>query len=229
MSLNDLMDSSPTMSSSRIKNGPLDFQPREPFTPLFGAMPETALALELQITKEYLGHSTSSAYLGPMWEEILQSETYAKGIGSTVARIVDGSHDRHPQSCIAGVANIGDTPNWCGSIFNQANWYAFGRLAWNPDLSAEQIAEEWTGMTFCSDSQTHETIRKMMMGSYEACVDYTMPLGLNFSLQRRLTLRSGPGQAPKLSRRRPHRPRHQPLRVRLKLCRPICAGAAVRF
>ncbi|MBN2162048.1 MAG: hypothetical protein JXR25_11480 [Pontiellaceae bacterium] len=164
----------------QIKNGPLDFQPREPFTPLFGAMPKTSIALELQITKEYLGHSTSSAYLAPMWEELLQTDTYAKGKGSTIARIVDGSLDRHALSCIAGVANIGDDANWCGSIFNQANWYAFGRLAWNPDLSAAAIADEWIRMTFCSDVETCTTIRKMMMGSYEACVDYTMPIGLNF-------------------------------------------------
>ncbi len=163
----------------QVKNGPLDFQPREPFTPLLGAMPETHLALELQIAKEYLGHATTLAYLGPMWTELLGSDTYAKGSGSTIAKVIDGSLHGRKKSCIAGVANTGDGPEWCGSVFNQANWYAYGRLAWNPRLSAEEIAGEWTTMTFQSDPDTHATLRKMMTGSYQACVDYTMPLGLN--------------------------------------------------
>jgi len=163
----------------QVKNGPLDFQPREPFTPLFGAMPDTDLSLELQIAKEYLGHATTLAYLGPMWTEILGSDTYAKGTGSMIAKVIDGSLFGREKSCIAGVANTGDGPEWCGSIFNQANWYAYGRLAWNPRLSAEEIAGEWTAMTFQCDPDTHATIRKMMMGSYQACADYTMPLGLN--------------------------------------------------
>lgn len=163
----------------QVKNGPLDFQPREPFTPLFGAMPETHLALELQIAKEYLGHATTLAYLGPMWTEILGSDTYVKGSGSTIAKVIDGSVHGRKRSCISGVANTGDGPEWCGSIFNQANWYAYGRLAWDPRLSAEEIAGEWTVMTFQVNPDTHATLRKMMMGSYQACVDYMMPLGLN--------------------------------------------------
>ncbi len=163
----------------QVKNGPLDFQPREPFTPLFGAMPQTHLAMELQIAKEYLGHATTLAYLGPMWAEILASDTYAKGSGSTIAKVIDGSLYGQKKSCIAGVANTGDGPEWCGSVFNQANWYAFGRLAWNPRLGAEEIADEWIRMTFRCDAPSRAAILKMMMGSHEALVDYTMPLGLN--------------------------------------------------
>lgn len=163
----------------QVKNGPLDFQPREPFNPLFGAMPDTDLALELQIAKEYLGHATTLAYLGPMWTEILRSDTYAKGSGSTIAKVIDGSLYGSKKSCIAGVANTGDGAEWCGSLFNQANWYAYGRLAWDPRLSAEAIAEEWIAMTIPCEAETRTTILKMMMGSYEALVDYSMPMGLN--------------------------------------------------
>ena len=113
----------------QVKNGPLDFQPREPFTPLFGSMPQTHLALELQLTKEYLGQATTLAFLGPKWAEIFASDTYAKGRGSTVAKVIDGSLHGQKKTCIAGVANTGDGDEWCGSIFNQANWYAYGRLA----------------------------------------------------------------------------------------------------
>ena len=163
----------------QVKNGPLDFQPREPFTPLFGAMPNTDLALELQIAKDYLGHATTLAYLGPMWTEVLGSDTHAKGRGSTIAKVIDGSLYGRKKSCIAGVANTGDGAEWCGSIFNQANWHAFGRLAWNPRLGAEEIADEWIKMTFQCDAQTRITIQKMMMGSHDAYVDYSMPMGLN--------------------------------------------------
>ena len=164
----------------QVKNGPLDFQPREPFTPLFGAMPDTDLSLELQIAKEYLGHATTLAYLAPMWIKILGADTHAKGSGSTMAKVIDGSLRGGKKSCIAGVANTGDGDEWCGSIFNQANWYAFGRLAWNPRLGAEEIADEWIRMTFACDEPTRASILKMMMGSHEALVDYSMPLGLNF-------------------------------------------------
>jgi len=164
----------------QVKNGPLDFQPREPFTPLLGAMPNTQLAMEFQIAKEYLGQRTSLAYLGPMWSEILNSDTYAQGKGSIVAKVIDGSLHNQNISCIAGVANTGLNADWCGHVFNQANWYVFGRLAWNPRFSPDTIAEEWIKMTFRIDADTNAVIKKMMMGSYEAYVDYTMPLGLNF-------------------------------------------------
>src|SRR5947209_5485741 len=122
----------------QVKNGPIDFQPREPFHPLFGQMPRTPVMLEGQITKEYLGFATHLVYLGTLWEEVLRADTCSPKCGTPVAHTLSG---------MAGVANIGTDRNWSGSQFNQANWYAFGRLAWNPDLSARAIAEEWTRMT----------------------------------------------------------------------------------
>jgi alpha-glucuronidase len=163
----------------QVKNGPLDFQPREPFHPLFGAMPRTPLMTELQITQEYLGQSTHLVYLAPMWKEFFDAETYAKGPGSPVVRIADGSLEGHPQTGIAGVANTGRDLNWCGHDFAQANWYAYGRLAWNPGLGAEAIADEWIRMTWGDAPDVVAAIRAMMMASREAFVDYTMPLGLH--------------------------------------------------
>jgi alpha-glucuronidase len=162
----------------QVKNGPIDFQPREPFSPLFGAMPRTPLAIELQLTKEYLGFATHLAYLGTMWEEVLDADTFANGAGSTVARVIDGSLDHHRHTAIAGVANIGNDRNWTGSQFNQANWYAYGRLAWNPGLSARDIAREWTRMTWGNDPALVEPIVAMMMESRQGVVDYMTPLGL---------------------------------------------------
>ena len=157
----------------QVKNGPIDFQPREPFHPLFGAMPKTALALEVQLTKEYLGFATHLAYLGPMWEETLASDTYAHGQGSTVATVI---------AAMAGVANVGMDRNWTGSQFDQANWYAFGRLAWDPRLSTRGIAEEWVRMTFSNDPAFVGPVLAMMMGSREAVVDYMTPLGLHHQM-----------------------------------------------
>ncbi|WP_437685691.1 alpha-glucuronidase family glycosyl hydrolase [Sorangium sp. So ce176] len=162
----------------QAKNGPLDFQPREPFHPLFGAMPETPLALELQITKEYLGEDTHLAYVGPLYEEVLKADTHADGEGSTVARVIDGSLHGHETTAIAGVSNVGDDANWTGSHMNQANWYVFGRLAWNPDLSSEAIAEEWVRQTFSNDPVVVTPVVQMMMSSHQALVDYMTPLGL---------------------------------------------------
>jgi len=162
----------------QVKNGAIDFQPREPFHPLFGAMPKTPLMMEFQITKEYLGQSTHLTYLGPLFEETLDADTYARGKGSTVAKVIDGTLDGHKLTGIAGVANIGVDRDWSGSIFNQADWYAFGRLAWNPDLSAEAIAREWAAMTFTPDPKLVKPVVAMMMGSREAAVDYMTPLGL---------------------------------------------------
>jgi alpha-glucuronidase len=162
----------------QVKNGPLDFQPREPFHPLFGAMPKTPLAMEVQITKEYLGFATHLAFLGTMWEEALASDTSAHGPGSTVAKVVDGTLDGHKLTAMAGVANTGTDRNWSGSQFDQANWYAFGRLAWNPQLPARAIAEEWTRMTWGNDPRLVGAIVPMMMGSRQAVVDYMTPLGL---------------------------------------------------
>jgi alpha-glucuronidase len=162
----------------QVKNGPIDFQPREPAHPLFGAMPKTPLMLELQITKEYLGFATHLAYLGPLYEETLGSETFAKGAGSTVAKVIDGSLHGYAQTGMAGVSNVGTDRNWTGSHFDQANWYVFGRLAWDPGLASRDIAEEWARMTFSNDARFIAPIVSMMMGSREAVVDYMTPLGL---------------------------------------------------
>jgi alpha-glucuronidase len=164
----------------QVKNGPIDFQPREPFHPLFGAMPRTALMLEVQLTKEYLGFATHLAYLGPLFEETLRADTWARGEGSTVARVIDGTlYGDARVTGMAGVANVGADRNWTGSQFDQANWYAFGRLAWNPQESAQRIAAEWVRMTFSHDPAVVTAILDMMMGSREAVVDYMTPLGLH--------------------------------------------------
>jgi alpha-glucuronidase len=162
----------------QVKNGPLDFQPREPFSPLFGAVPKTNLALEVQITKEYLGFATHLVYLGPLYEEVLSADTYAHGKGSTVAKVIDGSLFGNKLTGMAGVANVGTDRDWCGSEFDQANWYVFGRLAWNPSDSARVVAEDWVRMTFTNDKAFVGPVVDMMMGSREAAVDYMTPLGL---------------------------------------------------
>jgi len=153
----------------QVKNGPIDFQPREPGHPLFGAMPKTPLMLEVQITKEYLGFATHLVYLGPLYEETLRFDTHRKGSGSSISKVIDG---------MAGVSNIGAMRNWTGSQFDQANWYAFGRLAWNQETSSRAIAEEWVRMTFSNDGRFVAPAVAMMMGSREAAVDYMTPLGL---------------------------------------------------
>jgi alpha-glucuronidase len=163
----------------QVKNGPLDFQPREPFHPLFGAMPQTPLMMEFQITQEYLGHGTHLAYKAPLYSEALQADTHAKGPGSTVARVVDGSLHGYRLTGMAGVANTGTDRNWTSHHFHQANWYAFGRLAWDLDLGPEQIAREWARMTWSNDRAVVEPVVSMMMESREAVVNYTGPLGLH--------------------------------------------------
>ena len=163
----------------QVKNGPIDFQPREPFHPLFGAMPRTPLMLELQVTKEYLGFATHLVFLGPLFEEVLRADTWARGEGSTVAKVIDGSLDGHALSGIAGVANVGTDRNWCGSVFACANWYAFGRLGWDPGLDAAKVAEEWVRTTFGNDPALVTPVVRMMLGSREAAVDYMTPLGLH--------------------------------------------------
>jgi alpha-glucuronidase len=161
----------------QVKNGAIDFQPREPFHPLFGAMPRTPLMIEFQTTKEYLGFATHLAYLGPMFEEVLDAGTGVRR-GQTVATVVEGVADGHTLSGMAGVANIGRDRDWSGSTFNQANWYVFGRMAWDTTLSSEAIAREWAAQTFGNDPLVIETATRMMMQSREAVVDYTGPLGL---------------------------------------------------
>ena len=175
----------------QVKNGPIDFQPREPFSPLFGAMKKTPLMAELQITQEYLGHSYQLAFLGTMWEEFLKSDTWQEGKNSTVARTTDGSIFSQRYTAMAGVANIGLDANWCGHHFAQANWYAFGRLAWNNGLTSEAIANEWLQLTFLpsEDGSTKvwednfiNPVQQMMMDSREAVVNYSMPLGCTIFL-----------------------------------------------
>ncbi len=145
----------------QTKNGPLDFQPREPYSPVFDQISETPNMAELQITQEYTGQSRHLVYLAPMWKEFFR--------------------DVEPEwlAGVAGVANIGKDRNWCGHHFSQANWYAFGRLAWDPSLSSEQIAREWLEQTFCSDEDFVFMMSTIMEESRETCVDYMMPLGLH--------------------------------------------------
>jgi alpha-glucuronidase len=189
----------------QVKNGPIDFQPREPFSPLFGAMKKTTVMPELQITQEYLGHSIHLAFLAPMWEEFLQSDTYQNGAGSTVARCTDGSIFVQKYSAIAGVANIGMDANWCGHDFAQANWYAFGRLAWNSSIRSEQIADEWIKLTFgrASDQSIDwnlnflTPVKQMMLDSRESIVNFMMPLGLHHIFSANGHYGPGPWWAPK--------------------------------
>ena len=163
----------------QVKNGAIDFQPREPFHPLFGNMPKTPLMMEFQITQEYLGQSTDLCYLAPLFKECLQSDTYAKGEGSTVLKVIDGSLENHRLTGMSGVANTGNDRNWTGHLFGQSNWYAFGRLAWDPTLSAETIATEWIKQTITDNPAVVSTIRKIMMDSRENSVNYMTPLGLH--------------------------------------------------
>jgi len=163
----------------QVKNGPLDFQPREPFHPLFGALKQTPVIAEIQATQEYLGQAKHLVYLGTMWEEFLSADTHAHGRGSTVANVLAGKILPSRLTGMVSVTNPGLDANWCGHHFSQSNWYAFGRLAWNPELSAEKIADEWTRMTFTTDDATAAVIRGMMMSSRETFVNYTMPLGLH--------------------------------------------------
>ncbi|MFS2217407.1 alpha-glucuronidase family glycosyl hydrolase [Telluria sp. Tellsp104] len=162
----------------QVKNGAIDFQPREPAHPLFGAMPDTPLVMEFQVTKEYLGFATHLAYLGPLFQETLRFDTRAGNQPMTVARVLEGAQDGRVGG-IAGVANIGSSRNWTGSTFDQANWYAYGRLAWNPDLDSRAIAREWAGQTFAPDARVVDPVVAMMMRSREAVVDYMTPLGLH--------------------------------------------------
>nr|HQU86374.1 hypothetical protein [Pyrinomonadaceae bacterium] len=164
------------------KNGPIDFQPREPFHPLFGAMPKTNVAPEFQITQEYLGFSNHLVFLSEMWKETLETDTFAKGKGSTVAKIADGRLFKHRISAIAAVANTGNDRNWTGHDLLQANWYAFGRLAWNHEISSEKIADEWIKMTLTHEPKAVSEISKMMLSSHDAVVNYMTPLGLHHQM-----------------------------------------------
>lgn len=163
----------------QVKNGPIDFQPREPFSPLFGAMPQTPLMMEFQVTQEYLGQGTNLVYEAPMFKEVLDADTYQKGKGSTVAKVIDGTLHDYSTSGLAGVANIGSDINWTGHLFGQSNWYALGRLAWDHTLTSEQIADEWLKQTFNTNPSFINTAKRIMLGSHEALVNYMTPLGLH--------------------------------------------------
>jgi alpha-glucuronidase len=163
----------------QVKNGPIDFQPREPFHPLFGAMPRTALVAEFMLTQEYLGFATHLVYLGTLFQETLDSDTHTAGAGSTVASVIKGAGADRRLTGMAGVANIGTDRNWCGHPFAQSNWFAFGRLAWDPLLRAEAIADDWIRMTFTNDERFVAPVLSMMLASREAVVDYMTPLGLH--------------------------------------------------
>jgi alpha-glucuronidase len=166
----------------QVKNGPIDFQPREPHHPLFGALPKTPLLLELQLTQEYLGCATHLAFLAPLFKECLDVDTHAQGPQSTVAHVIDGSLHGHALTGMCAVSNIGTERNWCGHPFAAANWYAFGRLAWDPSLSSRAIAEEWLRMTFSAEPRFVARATQMMLDSREAVVDYMTPLGLHHQM-----------------------------------------------
>ncbi len=163
----------------QVKNGAIDFQPREPFHPMFGAMPKTPLMMEFQITQEYLGFSSHLVFLPQLFKEVLEADTYQNGENSTVAKVIDGSLHNNKISGIAGVANIGTVANWTGHPFLQANWYGYGRLAWNPSLSAEQIAEEWLRATFSNEEAFVKPMQQTLIDSRETVVKYMTPLGLH--------------------------------------------------
>jgi alpha-glucuronidase len=163
----------------QVKNGPIDFQPREPFHPLFGALPKTSVMMEFQLTQEYLGFSTHLVYEAPLMKECLNQDTYAYGKNSTVARILEGKYNADLITGMAGVANIGTDMNWCGHPFAQSNWYAFGRLAWDPDQESAVIADDWLRMTFSLDQRFISPMKTLMMNSRENTVNYMTPLGLH--------------------------------------------------
>lgn len=164
----------------QVKNGPMDFQVREPVSPLFGAMDKTNMAIEFQVTQEYTGQQRHLCFLVPQWKETLDFDTYARGEGSTVKRVVDGSLFGNRHSGFAAVSNIGNDVNWTGHTLAQANWFGYGRLAWNPDLTSEAIAEEWVKLTFGSDERVVKTISGMLLKSWSIYESYTAPLGVGW-------------------------------------------------
>jgi len=162
----------------QIKNGPIDFQPREPFSPLFAAMEKTNIMMEFQVTQEYFGFNTHLTYQGPLYEESLRTDTHAKGGKADIGDILEGKIFKHTRTGMAAVVNPGTDRNWTGHPFVQSSWYAFGRLAWDHNLSAQAIAEEWSRMTFTNDKKALDLLTKIMMVSREAGVNYRDPLGL---------------------------------------------------
>ncbi|GAB2553238.1 xylan alpha-(1-_2)-glucuronosidase [Gracilibacillus alcaliphilus] len=164
----------------QIKNGPMDFQVREPVSPLIGAMEQTNQMIEFQIAQEYTGQQRDLCYLIPQWKEVLQFDTYLKGPGTTIEEIVAGRIHPYTSSGIAAVSNIGADENWTGNTLAQANLYGYGRLAWDPALSAEAIAKEWIIQTFGSHELVVESLREMLLASWEVYENYTAPLGIGW-------------------------------------------------
>ncbi len=175
----------------QTKNGPLDFHPSEPVLPIFGGMQHTPLQVELQITQEYLGQSTYMVYLVPMWRKFFDFDTYCKGEGSTVARIAEGKVYKQKFTAIAGVANTGDSENWTGHHFAQANWYAFGRLAWDPTEETGSITRDWIKSTWTRNKIAVALIEKMMMPTWEDFVAAQSPYGLGFTTRPQDHYRAG--------------------------------------
>lgn len=167
----------------QVKNGPMDFQVREPVSPLLGAMPQTNLLLELQITQEYTGQQKHLCYLVPQWKEVLDFDTFVRGPGSTVKKIIRGALFGARHGGIAAVANVGDDDNWTGHPLAQANLYGYGRLAWNPELKAEEIAQEWIVLTFGRGRQVLETVGWMLQNSWRIYESYTAPLGVGWMVK----------------------------------------------
>ena len=168
----------------QVKNGAIDFQPREPFHPLFGALKKTQVGMEFQITQEYLGQATQLVFLAPMWEEVLKSQTFTPTANSTVASVIETPVNEKAITLMAGVSNIGTDRNWTGHLFGQANWYAFGKQAWNPEINSDEIADEWIKLTFGQNKGIVEKIRQMMLQSHESALNYMTPLGLHHIMGR---------------------------------------------
>ncbi|WP_088102731.1 alpha-glucuronidase family glycosyl hydrolase [Halalkalibacter urbisdiaboli] len=164
----------------QIKNGPMDFQVREPVSPLFGAMPKTNQVLEFQVTQEYTGQQRHLCYLVPQWKEVLDFDTYAKGMGSTVKSVVDGTEFGYKYCGITAVSNVGNNDNWTGHTLAQANLFGYGRLIWDPDLSSETITNEWVRLTFGHDDFVVEQISSMLLDSWSIYENYTAPLGVGW-------------------------------------------------
>lgn len=168
----------------QVKYGPLDFQVREPVSTLLGGLQRTNQLLELQLTQEYTGQDKHVCFLAPMWREVLQFDTHSRGPGSTVSRLVQDGLNPDTRNGIVGVMNTGDARNWTGHLLAQANTYAFGRLAWNPDLAPAQLADEWVRLTFGRDPAVVATISRILLESWRAYENYTAPLGLGHLTRR---------------------------------------------
>lgn len=162
----------------QIKHGPIDFQVREPASPLFGTLEKTNQAIELQITQEYFGQARHTVFLASMWKDALDFDLHAKGAGTPVKALAAGKVFARPVGGMVGVSNVGSSESWLGNHLSQANLYAFGRLAWNPDLTASRISEEWTRLTFGSDAAVNAAVSSIQMQSYRTYENYTGPLGL---------------------------------------------------